>query len=237
VVKTGSGSALMRTPGLLGQIVEAVHRASVQALGQVPVTVKLRSGWDDQSINYRQCARIAVESGAALVTLHPRTRAQGYGGKSEWAYIADLAAALAVPVAGSGDLFTPEDAARMLCDTGCAAVMFARGAEGNPFIFSTTRSLLTQGRYTPPDPHARIALAFRHLELLAAGIGEASACLEMRKQFCSYTKAFQGAPGLPGAAALRNRLVHAGSIAEYRAAFDQSGGDAARRTPQEGGYA
>ncbi|MDR2029454.1 MAG: tRNA dihydrouridine synthase DusB [Treponema sp.] len=210
VVKTGAGSALMRNPGLLGRVVEAVVRASKESLGGAPVTVKLRSGWDAESINYRECARIAVEAGAALVGLHPRTRAQGYAGRSDWSHIADLASRLPIPVAGSGDLFTPEDAERMLRDTGCGAVMFARGAMGNPFIFAATRALLSGKEYTPPDREERLKTAFCQLGLLARDMGERAACREMRKQFCAYTR------GISGGAALRNRLVHADTLEEYR---------------------
>ncbi|GHV13384.1 tRNA-dihydrouridine synthase [Spirochaetia bacterium] len=219
VIKTGAGSALMKDPANLGRVVEAVARASREHLGGVPVTIKIRAGWDSSSINYRECARIAVEAGAAMVSLHPRTRAQGYGGKSDWSLIADLASRLPVPVAGSGDLYIPEDAERMLWETGCAAVMFARGAMGNPFIFLTARSFLTTGSYIPPGVAERIAMGFRHLERLTADIGEKPACLEMRKHFCAYTKGSRGTdgrPGMAGGAELRNKLVHAASIEEYR---------------------
>ena len=215
VVKTGAGSALMKDPALLGRIVEAVARASKEMEGP-PVTIKMRSGWDSHSINYRECGRIAAEAGAAMVTLHPRTRAQGYGGKSDWLQIADLVSALDIPVTGSGDLYGPEDAGRMLSETGCAAVMFARGAEGNPFIFPAVKSFLRTGSWVPAAFEERIAAAFRHLILLSADIGEKAACKEMRKQFCAYTKAPPGEKGQPGSAALRNRLVAAESIADYR---------------------
>jgi len=190
--------------------VEAAVRASRESLGSIPVTVKIRSGWDSSSINYAECARAAVEAGAEMVTLHPRTRAQNYGGKSDWSHIAELVSRLSVPVTGSGDLYAPEDARRMLEQTGCAAVMFARGAMGNPFIFSAARSLLETGAYQPAAFSARIAAAMRHLEMLAADIGERTACLEMRKQFCAYTK------GLSGGAALREQAVHCETIADYR---------------------
>jgi nifR3 family TIM-barrel protein len=216
VVKTGAGSALMRDPSNLGRVVEAVVRASAESLGDVPVSVKIRSGWDSQSINYAECAHIAVEAGASMVSLHPRTRAQGYGGKSDWTHIADLVSRIAVPVAGSGDLNAPEDAGRMLRETGCAAVMFARGALGNPFIFRLTREYLLTGAWTPPDYPERFAAAFRQLGLRAADIGERRGCREMRKTFCAYTKGIGGGTGLPGGARLRERLVHAGTIAEYR---------------------
>lgn len=216
VVKTGAGSALMKDPPRLGRIVEAVVRSAKEHLGGIPVSVKLRSGWDNASINYLECARIAVDAGAAMVSLHPRTRSQGYGGKSAWAFIADLASRLPVPVTGSGDLYTPEDAKRMLAETGCAAVMFARGAMGNPFIFSQTKMFLTNGNWEAPERAEQLQTAFRHLEMLAEDLGEKSACLEMRKQFCAYTRGNSGLPGITGGAALRQKVVHAGTIAEYR---------------------
>ena len=210
VVKNGAGSALMKDPLLLGRVLEAAVRASRESLGSIPVTVKIRSGWDSSSINYAECARAAVEAGAEMVTLHPRTRAQNYGGKSDWSHIAELVSRLGVPVTGSGDLYAPEDARRMLEQTGCAAVMFARGAMGNPFIFSAARSLLETGAYQPAAFSMRIAAAMRHLEMLAADIGERTACLEMRKQFCAYTK------GLSGGAALREQAVHCETIEDYK---------------------
>jgi nifR3 family TIM-barrel protein len=210
VVKNGAGSALMKNPANLGKIVEAAVRASAERLGNIPVTIKIRSGWNSSSINYSECARIAVEAGAAMVTLHPRTRSQNYGGKSDWSHIADLVTRLNIPVTGSGDLYTPEDAQQMLKETGCAAIMFARGAMGNPFIFSATRSLLETGSWQPASFSARTTAAMRHLEMLAADIGERTACLEMRKQFCAYTK------GMIGGAALREKAVHAETISDYR---------------------
>jgi nifR3 family TIM-barrel protein len=223
VVKTGAGSALMKDPALLGRIVEAVVRAAGEALGGVPVTVKMRSGWDYRSINYRECAVAAVEAGAAMITLHPRTKAQGYGGKSDWSHISDLVSVMKIPVTGSGDLFTPENAGNMLRETGCAAVMFARGAEGNPFIFPAARSFLTTGSWEPVAFEERISVAFRHLTLLSAEIGESAACREMRKQFCAYTKGPPGKKGEPGAAALRNRLVYAETVKDYRRILGESG--------------
>jgi tRNA-dihydrouridine synthase len=155
-----------------------------------------------------------------MVGLHPRTRSQGYGGKSCWSHLADLVSRLSVPVTGSGDLFTPEDAQRMLAETGCAAVMFARGAEGNPLIFSAAKALLRGDNGAAGDAKSlnqeRLKLALRHLELLAGDLGEKTACLEMRKQFCAYTKGVMGMPGIAGGAALREKLVHAKTIAEYR---------------------
>jgi nifR3 family TIM-barrel protein len=223
VTKTGAGSALMRDPANLGRVVEAAVRASREYLGNVPVTIKIRSGWYSSSINYAECARIAVEAGAAMVSLHPRTKAQGYGGRSDWACIADLVSRLGVPVTGSGDLSGPEDAERMLRETGCAAVMFARGAMGNPFVFAETRSLLTTGSWAPTDAAARLAAAFRQLELMAADMGERRACLEMRKQFCAAASGAPGRPGVPGSAALRGRLSQAETIPAYRQLLTEAG--------------
>jgi nifR3 family TIM-barrel protein len=238
VVRAGAGAALMRDPANLGRVVGAVVRASREHLGGIPVTVKIRSGWDSQNLNYLDCGRIAVEAGAALVSLHPRTRAQGYGGKSDWTQIADLAGRLSVPVAGSGDLYTADDARRMFRETGCAAVMFARGALGNPFIFAETRSLLLGTAYRPPGPGERMAAALVHLERLAADLGEKRACVEMRKHFCAYTKAAgqacytrrpgseDQAPhklGMAGGAALRNRLVHGETAADFRRILEEAG--------------
>jgi nifR3 family TIM-barrel protein len=223
VTKTGAGSALMRDPANLGRVVEAAVRASREYLGNVPVSIKIRSGWDSSSINYLECARIAVEAGAAMVSLHPRTRTQNYGGKSDWSCIADLVSRLPVPVTGSGDLYCPEDAERMFRETGCAAVMFARGAMGNPFIFSETRSFLTTGSWFPVSPAIRAAAAFRQLELMAADMGERTACLEMRKQFCAAVSGGPGRPGIPGGAALRGRLVQAETITAYRQILAEAG--------------
>ena len=216
VIKTGAGSALMKDPLLLGRIIEEMVRSSEKYLDGIPVTVKIRSGWDNASINYYECARIAAEAGAAMVSLHPRTRSQGYGGKSNWLLIADLASRLPIPVTGSGDLFLPEDAGRMLAETGCAAIMFARGAMGNPFIFSAAKSFLLKKTWTVPEPEERLKTALKHLEMLSLDMGEKRACLEMRKQFCAYTKGIMGFPGIKNGAALRNKLIHAGTIAEYR---------------------
>ena len=210
VTRCGAGAALMRSPEKLARIVEAVVKTAQDDLGGIPVSVKLRSGWDAATINFAECASAAVQSGAGMVSLHARTRAQGYSGKSCWPHITELAASVPVPVAGSGDLYGAEDAALMLTETGCAAVMFARGAFGNPFIFTETRNLLMGKDTEMPDAALRATTALRQLELLAEAIGETGACLEMRKIFCAYTK------GLHGAAPLRVRLVQAKTIAEYR---------------------
>ncbi|MDR0410440.1 MAG: tRNA dihydrouridine synthase DusB [Treponema sp.] len=214
VTKTGAGAALMKTPGLLGRIVESVVRASEQFLGGVPVTVKIRSGWDLDSLSYATAAIAAVEAGAAMVSLHSRTRAQVYTGKSDWSLIADLVSRIRVPVVGSGDLYSAHDAERMFRETGCAALMFARGALGNPFIFAETRALLTGLPWVRPSVAERLETCFRQLMLLTRDAGEKIACREMRKQFCAYTR------GIERGAEMRNRLTHAETIDDYREILD-----------------
>ncbi len=206
VLRTGCGAALLRDPALIGTIVAAMRSET-----DLPVSVKLRSGWDSSSVNFLECAATAVAAGAALVTLHPRTRAQGFSGSSRWEQIAELRRALtpAVTVFGSGDLFTPEACRDMLVRTGCDGVMIARGCLGNPFIFAETRALL-EGRPLPVTPaRERLAAALRHLRLLAAAVGEAKACRDMRKHFVAYTK------GMEGGAAVRQAAVHAAAVADY----------------------
>ncbi len=212
IIKSGAGSELTRNPEKLYKIASAV----VQAVeGKVPVTVKIRSGWDAQNLTWKEAAAAAIQAGAAAITIHPRTRAQGYEGKADWAVLRELVqyAAGRVPIFGSGDAFTPEEAKRMLEETGCDAVMFARGAMGRPFIFRQTRQLLETGKYEPIPIRESIEAGFEELETLAADIGEKSACLEMRKRFCAYSK------GVPGVGELRRRIVQAETKDDYRSAF------------------
>ena len=212
IVKTGAGSALTRDPDRLFKVVEAV----VSASSDTPVTVKIRSGWEQKLITWREAAQAALDAGASAITIHPRTKAQGYEGHSDWNIMAELVQLVGgrVPVFGSGDLFKPEDAQKMLEQTGVDAVMFARGAMGNPFIFKDTTSLLTTGSYEPVPADVRIRTGFAELERLAAETSEQHACLEMRKRFHAYSK------GIPNGAPLRNAIVHASTIKDYHEIFD-----------------
>ncbi len=212
IVRSGAGSALMKDPAAIRTIVAAMVRAL--GPGGPPVTVKIRSGWDEGSVNYREAADAAVEGGAAAVTLHARTRAQGYAGKADWGHIADLATRLSVPVFGSGDVSAPADAARMMRETLCAGVMIARGAMGDPFIFRMARACMEGREAEPPTPAELVGAMRRHLALSARFLGERSACIEFRKQFCSYTR------GARGGAELRAAGVKACSVEEFSALFE-----------------
>ncbi|MCK4830249.1 tRNA-dihydrouridine synthase, partial [bacterium] len=205
VLKSGAGSALLKDPSGIKEIIKAM----TQEL-DVPVTVKLRSGWDSFSVNYLETAAAAVEGGAAMVTLHPRTRADLFSGKADWDQIKTLKEHLTVPVAGSGDLFSAEDVKRMFNETGCDAVMLARGAWGNPFIFAETIALLTEGeRGVLVTAEQRLHTSLKQLRIAIRWKGEPTACREMRKQFCAYTK------GLRRSAGYRKLFVHAGSYKDY----------------------
>ena len=218
IIKTGAGSALTRDPDRLLKVVEAVVGACkvVSTGSTTPVTVKIRSGWEQKLITWREAAQAALDAGAAAITIHPRTKAQGYEGHSDWNIMRQLVEMVngRVPVFGSGDLFKPEDARKMLEETGVDAVMFARGAMGNPFIFRDTTSLLTTGSYEPVPAAVRIKTGFAELERLAAETSEQHACLEMRKRFHAYSK------GIPNGGPLRNAIVHAATIEDYHKIFD-----------------
>lgn len=215
ITKTGAGASLTRYPERLADVVSA----AVSAAECVPITVKIRSGWDSDSLTWKDAATAAVEAGAAAVTLHPRTRAQGYEGSADWSLLAELSELLQritnglVPVFGSGDIFSPQAARDMLMQTGCSGVMFARGALGNPFIFLQTRQLLTTGQYEEVSAAQRIAAGLYELNLLCQDKGEVAACREMRKRFCAYSK------GITGGSMLRGQIVEAATVSDYQRLF------------------
>ena len=197
IVKNGEGSALSLDPELAGKVIYAVAHNSDK-----PVSVKIRKGFDDAHINAVEMAKIAEESGAAAVTLHGRTREQYYSGKADWDIIAEAKAALkSIPLIGNGDIFSPEDAKKMLGYTGCDAVMIGRGAQGNPWIFKRTAHYLETGELMPPPtPVERIDMAARHLKMLVEYKGEHIGVREMRKHIGWYIK------GLPHSAETRVRV-------------------------------
>ena len=218
IIKTGAGSALTRDPERLYEVAGAVVRAAGGPVckGGVPVTVKIRSGWDKPNITWKEAAQAALEAGVSAITIHPRTRAQGYEGLSDWNIMKQLVEFVdgRVPVFGSGDLFKPEDAQRMLYETGVNAVMFARGAMGNPFIFRDTTSLLQTGKYEPLPISIRIKTGFEELERLVAVTSEQHACLEMRKRFHAYSK------GIQNGGVIRKQIVQASTVQDYHNIFD-----------------
>lgn len=218
IIKAGAGSALLKTPERIGEIVRAMRSAT-----SVPISVKIRTGWDEKSINYLETAGMAIEAGACAITLHGRTRAQGYSGKADWDAIKALAAQTSVPIFGSGDIFRADDAIAMQGYTGCDGVMVARGAIGNPFIFQELCQLTAGRRFDKPlspkfdkplSPKVVAQTALHHLELAVKYLGEPTACVEFRKHFCAYTK------GFAGGAALRAQAVRCSTFAEFQSLLE-----------------
>ncbi|MBR5948492.1 MAG: tRNA dihydrouridine synthase DusB [Clostridia bacterium] len=194
ITSNGDGSALMKSPALAGRIIEAAVKAS-----PVPVSVKFRKGWDESSVNAVEFARIAENSGAAFITVHGRTRMQMYSGKADRELIKAVVDAVKIPVVGNGDIFSGESALDMLEKTGCAALMVARGAQGDPFIFSEIRAALSGEGYAPPSEEARLDTAMRHIKEYVSEHG-GGAFVDMRKHIAWYTK------GMYGSNELRRRV-------------------------------
>ena len=206
IVSAGDGSALMKDPSLVYAIVDAVVRAV-----SLPVTVKIRSGWDDAHKNAVEVARAAEAGGASLIAVHGRTRNQMYSGEADLAVIAAVKAAVACPVVGNGDIATAADALRMKRDTGCDGVMIGRGAVGNPFLFAEIRAAMEGREYTPPTAEERVETALRQLRLAAEEKGEGVAVTESRKQFADYLH------GMRGAAAVRGHINAATTLVQVEA--------------------
>lgn len=204
IVNNGDGSALMKTPELMGRIMRAVSDVS-----PVPVTAKIRKGWDED--NSLECAQILEENGAAAVAVHGRTRREFYSGKADWDVIKRIKKALSVPVIGNGDIFKAEDALNMSEYTGCDAVMVARGAQGNPWLFTQIQELLKTGTVkTNPSPEQRIRTAIEHIEMLIEEKGESRGIKEARKHIAWYIK------GLRGASHLKTEIFRISDFATMR---------------------
>ena len=184
VIKSGDGSALMRTPELAGEIISAVHAAV-----PVPVTVKFRKGWDANSINAVEFAKMAEAAGAAAIAVHGRTRSQMYAGKADWDIIRDVKQAVSVPVIANGDVMSGSDAVAILSHTGADMVMIGRGSFGDPWLFARAKAAL-EGLPEPELPPLpdRMDVAFRQVQRCAERKGERVACVESRKHLAWYLK-------------------------------------------------
>ena len=208
IVGNGEGSALLKNPALAAEIV----RATVRAVS-LPVTVKIRAGWDAESINAVEVAKRLEDAGAAMICVHGRTRAQMYAPSADWGIIRAVKEAVSGPVVGNGDVFSGGDALRMLRETGCDGVMIARGAQGNPWIFSEVAAALDGRPYTPPTREERLAVALAHAEDIVREKGERIGVAESRKHMAWYLH------GLRGAASARNAVMTANTLDDLRAIF------------------
>ncbi len=207
IVNNGDGSALMKNPELMGRIVRSVADAS-----PVPVTVKLRKGWETD--NSLLCAHILEENGAAAVAVHGRTRKEFYSGKADWDAIKRIKAELEIPVIGNGDIYKAKDALRMLEYTDCDAVMVARGAQGNPWIFTQINELLEHGEIkTAPTPGEKLITALNHTERLVKAKGESRGIKEARKHIAWYIK------GMRGSGAIKTEIFKISDFATMKAAL------------------
>lgn len=211
IAGNGEGSALMRDLSKAEKIIGAVCERATK-----PVTVKMRSGWDENHINAVELARIAQNCGAAAVTVHGRTREQYYSGKADRNIIRKVCEAVSIPVIANGDIFTAQDSKSMLEETGASAVMVGRGSQGNPWIFKQINELFSLGEVlTNPTAEERIALAMEHIALMCQLKGEYIGIREARKHGSWYIK------GLSDAAQLRNKINSATSLDEMRSILSQ----------------
>ena len=201
VIRSGAGSALLKDPGRIEEIVTAVRSAYPG-----PLSVKIRSGWDADSRNFLQIGQIVEAAGADAVTLHPRTRSQAFSGKADWSEIGELKSKLRIPVFGSGDIFTAEDGIHMLQQTGCDALMIGRGGYGNPWLIRDILTLLNDDTPTPVSIAEKHRVALKHLQLHREQFGDRKTLFEMRKHLCWYAR------GLTGAGRFRATLQSVGNI-------------------------
>ena len=213
VTKNGAGSALMKTPSIMGDMVKFLTSHT-----DIPVTVKFRTGWDALSENYLDFARIAIDNGASLVAMHARTKTQGYAPTAHWDRLTHLSSVIheeykGIPVIGSGDIFNAADAINMLSTTGVDGIMAARGAIGNPCIFNQIRELDKTGTYQEISIDERIQLIKHQLFLMSDDIGESIAVREMRKHCVAYLK------GIPGSSRVKMEIMKALSLGDYEEAL------------------
>lgn len=200
-LRAQAGSALLKSPSKIYDIVKAV----VDAV-DIPVTVKIRSGWDSNHINAVEVAKVIEKAGASAICVHPRTRSQGYRGEADWSIIKAVKDNVNIPVIGNGDIKTPEDAKRMLDETGCDAIMIGRGVLGNPWLIEQTVAYLNGDLVFQPNRLDRVDMCIKHLNYLSIVKDEKVARLEIRNHIGWYFK------GLPGANEIKNKVYQCDSI-------------------------
>lgn len=204
IVTGGAGSALMKTPELFGELIKAAVSAT-----DIPVTAKIRKGWDSDHVNAVELAMIAEKNGAAAIAVHGRTKEQLYSGKADWNIIKAVKNAVSIPVIGNGDVASPEDCERMYEYTGCDLVMIGRGSYGRPWIFGQIRDYFGGKPIRPePDLDEKLSIMRRHIELLVADKGELTGMKEARRQAAWYIK------GISGAAKFRNLFGGMNTLAD-----------------------
>ena len=195
IVKNGDGSALMKNPSLASKIVEEAKKNS-----SIPVTVKIRKGFDDNNVNAVEFAKMLEQSGADAITVHGRTTRQYYSGVADWDIIAEVKQAVKVPVIGNGDVKSPEDAKRMMEYTNCNSVLIARAAQGNPFLFAQINDYFENGSYDDIQDSQRIKITLKHYKLSMEKFETSVAVREMRKQINCYLK------GIKNSCAVKNQI-------------------------------
>jgi len=210
VVSKNGGSAVLRDLKLTEEIIRGV----VEGAGDTPTMVKIRCGWTDTLPVYCEVGQIAERAGAGAITLHARSRAQGFSGKADWSAIKELKQSTRITVIGNGDVLTPVDAERMLAETGCDGVMIGRAALGNPFIFGQMSHYFATGELAPePSMFSKIEMARLHAQLMAEQFGEQRGAIMMRRYLGWYVK------GFPGASELRPRLFAVTTISDIDKVF------------------
>ncbi len=209
IVGNGEGSALLKEPKRAAQIVRAMSDAV-----SLPITVKIRAGWDKNSVNAVEVAKRLEDAGAKMICVHGRTREQMYAPRADWGIIGEVKAAVSVPVVGNGDIFSADDALRMIRETGCDGVMIARGAQGNPWIFDEIRCRMDGRDYTPPTLRERLDVAMEHARSLVEMHGERIGIPDSRKHMAWYLH------GVRGAASARAAVMQAENLDALAAIFE-----------------